>query len=225
MIWRHGGDGFDDCLVRAEDREEVAVANDFDRPFRCAPQRGLVDRRDRRVAARLAHHTRMHHAVESHVVGKDGFAEHLRGEVEPRRVLPDDAIVAHALGWRPAGRMPTEIDGAGERPIIMAGWLPPMSDRPVLHRQIRSGVAVFRRGMVEKQRAHFGACLAQCDAAELDRLAARGVALIGCQIGVAGLQQDAVGGDVELLGGDLQHCGQHPLADFDPAGRNRDMAG
>ena len=79
--------------------------------------------------------------------------------------------------------------------------------------------------MVEKQRAHLGACQAQCDAAELDRLAACRVAFIGCQVGVAGLQQNAVGGNVELLGGDLQHRGQHALADFDPAGRHRDMAG
>ena len=100
-----------------------------------------------------------------------------------------------------------------------------MGDRPIAHRQIRAGVAEIRRGMVEKGRAHLGTCLAQCDAAELDRLAARGVAFIGGQIGVAGLQQDAVGGDVELLGGDLQHSGQDALADFDPAGRNRDMAG
>ncbi len=126
MIWRDGGDGFDDRLVRAEDREEVAVANDLDRAFCGAPQRGLVDGRDRRVTAGLAHDARMHHAVESHVVGKDGFAEHLRGEVEARRVLPDDAIVSDALGCRQAGRMPPEIDGAGERPIIMAGRLPAM---------------------------------------------------------------------------------------------------
>jgi hypothetical protein len=206
-------------------RQEVTVADDLDRTFGSAPQRGLVDGGDRCIAAGLAHDPGMHHAVESHVMGKDGFAEHLRGEVEARRVLPDDAIVSNALGCRQAGRMPPEIDGAGERPIIMAGRLPAMNYGPVAHRQIRTRVAEISRGMVEKRRAHFSTCPPQCDAAELDRLAAGSVAFIGCQVGVAGLQQNAIGGDVELLGGDLQHCGQHALADFDPAGRNRDMAG
>ena len=57
-------------------------------------------------------------------------------------------------------------------------------------------------------------------AAELDRLAARRIAFIGGEIRIPAPQQDAIGGDVELLGGDLQHRGQHPLADLDPAGRN-----
>ena len=79
--------------------------------------------------------------------------------------------------------------------------------------------------MIEEQGAHLGACHAQGDAAELDRLAARGVAFVGGQIGVAGLQHDAIEGDVELLRRDLAHRGQHSLADLDPAGRDRDTAG
>jgi hypothetical protein len=38
VIWRNGSDGFDDCLVAAENCEEVAVADDLDRPFGGAPQ-------------------------------------------------------------------------------------------------------------------------------------------------------------------------------------------
>ena len=107
----------------------------------------------------------------------------------------------------------------------MAGRLAAVGDRTVAHRQIGAGIAEARRGMVEEQRAHLGAGQAQGDAAELDRLAARGVAFVRGQIGVAGLQQDALGRDVELVGGDLQHRGQHPLADLDPAGRDRHTAG
>jgi hypothetical protein len=51
MIWRNGSDGFDDRLICAENCEGVAVAEDLDRPFGGAPQRGVVDRRDCRVAA------------------------------------------------------------------------------------------------------------------------------------------------------------------------------
>jgi hypothetical protein len=83
----------------------------------------------------------------------------------------------------------------------------------------------IRCGMVEKQAAQLGACRAQCDAAELDRLAARCIAFVQGQIGVAGLQLDAIGGEVELVGSDLQHRGQHALADLDPAGRNQDRPG
>src|SRR6266446_7997191 len=130
MIWRHGGDRFDDRLVRAEDGEEIAVADDLDRPFGGPPEGGVVNGRDRRAAARLAHDTGMHHAVEHHVMNKCRFAKHLRCEVDSRRVLSDDAIFARFLGgWASRGAAP-EIDGGGERPIIMAGCLPAMRYAP-----------------------------------------------------------------------------------------------
>ena len=63
-------------------------------PFGGAADRGLVDRRDRRAAARLAHDAGMHHAVERHVVDESRLAEHFGGEIDARRVLPDDAVFA-----------------------------------------------------------------------------------------------------------------------------------
>ena len=80
------------------------------------------------------------------------------------------------------------------------------------------------RGLVEKQRANLGAGLPQGDAAELDRLAARGVALVGRLLGVAGANGDALHGDVELVGGDLRHRGEHALPKLDPAGEHRDFS-
>jgi len=100
-----------------------------------------------------------------------------------------------------------------------------MGDSTVADRQIGARIAVGSRGVIEEQGADLGAGQAQCDAAELDRLATRRVPFIGRQIGVAGLEQDTFGRDLELLGGDLQHRGQHALADLDPAGRDRDTAG
>src|SRR5207248_8170301 len=128
-------------------------------------------------------------------------------KVETRRVLSDDAIISGALDCRQAGCMPSEIDGAGERPIIVAGRLATMDYGPIAHRQIGARIAENRRGMIEKQGPYLGAYLTQCDAAELDRLAACRIALIGGQVGVAGLQQNAIRGDLELVGGDLQHRG------------------
>jgi hypothetical protein len=78
----------------------------------------------------------------------------------------------------------------------MAGRRAAMDDRAVTHRQVATGIAESPGGMVEKQAPHLGACQAQCDRTELDRLAASRIALIGCEIGVTGLQQDARGGDV-----------------------------
>src|SRR5262249_47925350 len=37
--------------------------------------------------------------------------------------------------------------------------------------------------------------------------------------------RDALGRDVELLGGELHHGGEHALADLDLAGKDRDLAG
>src|SRR3984893_4919700 len=167
----------------------------------------------------------MHHAFESNIMDKSSLADHLCGEVDARHVPPDDPIFARFLGWWTAGGVVSEVDSGGERPIIMAGRHAAVGYGAVAYRQIRARVAEARGGMVEEQGAHLGACLAQCDAAELDRLAARGVAFVWGQIGVAGLQQDAFGSDVELVGGDLQHRGQYSLADLDPAGRNRNAAG
>ena len=78
--------------------------------------------------------------------------------------------------------------------------------------------------MVEKPAACLGASLAQSGAAELDRLAARGIALVWGGLGVAALQPDAPEADLEFLGRNLAQRGQHSLADFDPAGRDRDPA-
>ncbi len=102
MIGCHGGNGFDDRLVRPENGQEVAVADDLDRSFRRTAQRGLVDLGDHGTPAWLAHDPRVHHSVERHVVDKSRPAEHLCGEINARRVLSDDTIVLDVLvGGRP----------------------------------------------------------------------------------------------------------------------------
>ena len=82
-----------------------------------------------------------------------------------------------------------------------------------------------RRGLFDKQAAHVGAGLPHRHAAELDRLAAGGIALVRREFGVAGPDRDACHGDVELVGGDLRHRGQHALAEFDAAGADGHFAG
>ena len=116
-----GGDRLDHRFVGADDGEEIAVADDLDRPLRGSAQGGLVERFDRRAASRLAHDARMRHAVERHVVDKDRLAEHLGGKVDARRVPADDAIVGGVLAGGAAGGGAHEIDSGGERPVIVAG--------------------------------------------------------------------------------------------------------
>jgi hypothetical protein len=148
MIGCDGRDSLDHRLVGTEDREEIAVADDFDRPFRGPAQRGLVDLGDCCTAARLAHDARVHHAVENHVVDKSRSAEHLRGEIDARRVPPDDTIVADGLGWRPAVGISPQIDGRRERPVILAGRLAVLGDGAVAYCQIGPRIAETRSGLV-----------------------------------------------------------------------------
>ncbi len=225
MARRDGSGGFDDGFVRADNGEKIAVADDLDRAFGGTADRRLVDGPDRRAAARLAHDSGMHHAVERQIVQECRPAEHLVGKIDARQAVSDHPMLARFFDGGAAGCVSGEIDGGGERPVILAGRLAAMQDRAVIDRQLGAGMAGLRCRVVEKQPAHLGAGQAQCDAAELDRLAAGGIALVRSQLGVAGLQQDALGGDVEFLGRDLAHRGQHALADLDPAGRHGDVAG
>ena len=74
----------------------------------------------------------MHHAVQSHIVNKGRLAEHLAGEIDPRRVAPDDPVLAGRLaGARPVASAARSTRG-GERPVIMAGRLAAVGDRAVL---------------------------------------------------------------------------------------------
>ena len=72
---------------------------------------------------------------------KHRFAEHLGGEIDARRALADQMVLARRLDRRPAAGMAREIDGRGERPVIMAGRRALVGDRAIAHREVRSGIA------------------------------------------------------------------------------------
>src|SRR5438067_11057189 len=113
MARRRRGGGFDACFVRAQDRDKIAVTDDLDRPPGGAADRRLVDRADRRAAARLAHNARMQHAVERHIVQEGGTAEHLVREIGPRQVLPDHAMLARLFDRRAYVWLWLELDRWG----------------------------------------------------------------------------------------------------------------
>ena len=190
---RHGRRrrGLDRGLVVADDGEEVAVAHEGDRRLGGALDGGLVDRGDGGAAVGLAHHARMLHAGQRHVVDESGRAENLSRQVEPRRIGADGVVVGGRFARAGAARIDGEIDGRGERPVVLAGALSVAQDLAIadVERVRRAADDLCR--LIEKQRAHIGAGLAQGDAAELHRLAAGGVTLVGRQRGVARRDGDA----------------------------------
>src|ERR1700735_4929237 len=64
-------------LVVADDGEEIAVTYEFHRRLGGGLDRLFVDGFDGGATIGLAHHPRMHHAVERHVVDEGALAENL----------------------------------------------------------------------------------------------------------------------------------------------------
>ena len=89
MIVGGGAGPFHRGLVVADDGEEIAGAHEFDSALGGALDGGLVDGGDPGAAIGLAHHARMHHAVELHVVDEGRRAEDLVRQVEASGALAD----------------------------------------------------------------------------------------------------------------------------------------
>src|ERR1700722_13470474 len=123
MAGCHGGGGVNHGLVGAENRDEVAVADDLDRPFAGTADRGLVDGRHPATTARLTYDVRMHHAVELHVVNENRRAEYFVREIDADRVLADNAVIVRRLDGSTCGRRSSQVDVIAQRPIILAGRL------------------------------------------------------------------------------------------------------
>ena len=94
---RGGAGQIDGGLVVADDGEEIAGAHEFDRALGGALDRRLVDLVDGGAAVGLAHHARMHHAGELHVVDEDGLAENLVRQVEALAAVADVLQVGDRL--------------------------------------------------------------------------------------------------------------------------------
>ena len=104
-------------LVVRREGDEVAVAQDLDRPAGRAPHRRFVERGETGAAPGPAQDARMQHIVGDDVVHERGARDLVR-QVEPRHVSADDAVLRRQLGRRAAGRRTGEIDLARERPVV-----------------------------------------------------------------------------------------------------------
>ena len=156
---------------------------------------------------------------------KTGLPKILSGRSRRASALADVAQGRDRFARAGPGRVGCKIDRRGERPVILAGRCVVAQDGAVAHAEFARGAAGDARRLVEEQRAHVGAGLPQGDAAELDRLAAGGIALVRRQVGVAGADGDALHRHVEFVGGDLRHGGEHALAELDAAGADQHFAG
>ena len=225
MAGRHRGGGSTPVSSAPRIATKLPCADDLDRALGGTADRGLVDGRDRArrgaAGARRAHAPcRRASCRAERPARRTPCRRDRRAACSGRRRGARSAVLIGA--WPVAGAC--EIDRAGQRPVILPGRLAVTGDRAVLDRQIRRAAQPSCcGGVVEKQRAYLGAGEAQRDAAELDRLAARRVALVRgqrrCRRSAA---VDALGRNVELLGRDLSHRRQNALADLDPARRDGD---
>jgi hypothetical protein len=156
---------------------------------------------DRRVgaAARLPKSDRQDMAIQD----ENRRAEDFVREVDAGRVLADNILIVRRLDGEAGRCRPSQVDVIGERPVIQAGRLAITANRAVHYGEICHGTVQAGCGDREKHATDFGAGETHRDAAKLNRLAARRVALVRSQCGVAGPQIDAVGGNVEFVGGDL----------------------
>ena len=202
--------------------DEIAVADDLERAG--ATHGDFVETEKPRAAARLAQHARVEHALRREIVQERRAGELLR-QVEARKTAADDTVFGGMLDRRVPGCVAREIYAGGKPPIVVAGVGLAAQKSAVCDGELRRVAAQLRRELLHEQAPHLGADEPDRAAGDFDRQAAGRVAFVRGALGVAGHDAHAGGLDVELLGGDLHHRGQHPLADLDPAGRDRHPAG
>jgi hypothetical protein len=117
------------------------VADDLDLPFAGTTDRGLVYFGDRAASAWLAHNTRMHHAVELHVVDRDRCAKYLGCKIDAGRIPANGAAIVRQLDGCAGGRRSHQVDGISKRPVILTGRFVMTEDSAVFHRKISRGAA------------------------------------------------------------------------------------
>src|SRR6185295_17892425 len=121
VVHRGGARRFHGSFDFAEDREKISMAHEFNGALGCAANGVFVDRTDRRATVRLANDTRVHHAVDLHVVNENALPENLRWQVEAGAVRADGLEIADWLFRNGAGCLDYKVDGAGKGPVVLSG--------------------------------------------------------------------------------------------------------
>ena len=113
---------------------------------------------------------------------------------------------------------------AGGEGGVGAGGAGGGADEAVGDREGGGGDVELGGGLGEQEEPRLGGGVEKRGAAVLHRVAAGGEALVGRAGGVRGDEADAGGGDVELLGDDLDERGFEALAELGLAGEGGDGA-
>jgi hypothetical protein len=164
----------------------------------------------------------MEHARHAQVLHVARLSCDLARQVEARDGLANDRVLRRVLERRLVG------DGAGKNlaanQVAVAHGLTAARDDAVLDRQRVRGDAKPGAGHLEQRLARFGRGFAHRHAADLDGLAAGGVALVGCAGRVALDHVDVLERHVQLVGRDLGQRRAHAGAKLDPTAVDRDAA-
>ncbi len=209
-------------LLRSDHRDVAAVAHDLQHSRQALGGAG-VERAQLRPGLRRAHHARMDHVGQSQVLDVARPARDLAGNVDARDVLAHETSRAHILELRLGLRAHVEVLAGDELRIRDAPAAFGMH-RAVSRRQLPGRHAKAPRRLRDQQLPHLRRCMQDRRAAILERIAARGVALVGRALGVGGDERDALERNGELLGGDLLQRSLHALPQLRLAGEDGDAA-
>ena len=209
-------------LPLGDDAQERAVPDDGDDAGH--PAGGLLVQRHQDGAARgRPHDAAEQHPVRAEVVEEAAPAGHLVGHVDAGQGAPHHSVVGGRLGRGTGLEVTVQRHRRGQLPVADAAPVG-RGDAAVGHRQLAGGNGQPGGGLREEQRPHLGAHGAQRTARVHDRQAARGVGLVGADVGGSRHHADAAGVDVELLGDDLRERRQQALAELDLARADGDGA-
>ena len=209
-------------LARRGDGDKAAAHAQPDHAGQGA-YRGFVQGLEPGALRRRPQHAAVHHARQLHVVHEGGAAE-FGADVAPCHAFSHDRVLCAGLGRRAAGGRAREAHLAGEVPVAGRKIGSRQLDRAVVHAQFGGAHLEAARGFFDEQLAHLGAGEPHRGAADLDRLAAGGVPLVGRAARVAGHDREPRQRNIQLFGGDLRDGGDDALAEFDLAAEHGDRA-
>ena len=203
--------------------DEIAVAQHRYHAGQLADGVG-VEGGELRIVRGRSHHAAEQHARQLDVLHVTRRAGGLEWNVEAVDCGTDDAVLGRRFGFDRRGGFPRQQRGVRQFPVRNAANAIEAADNAVFNGQfIERYVEAFGR-LAQQEVACLGAGVTERSAAFVDRAAARGVAFVGGQHGVAGDHTHLRQRNIEFLGGDLRHRGDHTLTDLDFAGKDRKRA-
>jgi hypothetical protein len=206
-----------------DDAEKIALAYDPGEA-RDFLGRGIVHFFELGADGRRPYHTPIEHAGHTEILHVGEAASDLVGNVDPRDRLADDLVVLRRFFLHRL--LGVELDReafAADQFAIADLFASPGPDDAVGNSEIIR--AELLGGFREQRLARSGRGLPQLHPAKLNREAAPGRALVGCEQRVASNQLDAAKRHVELVSYDLAQRRRDACAEIDLATIGGDLAG